>query len=69
LAEFVDNEKTGVVVSDAEPEKIKEGIIKFFDLAESINFSENIIQRTSSNAFNKLPELFQQILKDIEDDT
>jgi glycosyltransferase involved in cell wall biosynthesis len=69
LAEFVDNEKTGVVVSDAEPEKIKEGIIKFFDLTESINFSENIIQRTSSNAFNKLPELFQQILKDIEDDT
>jgi glycosyltransferase involved in cell wall biosynthesis len=69
LAEFVDDEQTGVIVSEASPEKIKDGILKYYSLAESVKFSENIIKRTSSNAFNNLPELFKQILKDMENDT
>jgi glycosyltransferase involved in cell wall biosynthesis len=69
LAEFVDDEKTGVIVSSAEPEKIETGVLKFYELQRSVSFSENIIKRTSSNAFNDLPELFKQILKDVENDT
>lgn len=69
LAEFVEDEKTGVIVSSAEPKKIEAGVLKFYELQRSVNFSENIIKRTSSNAFNDLPELFKQILKDVENDT
>ena len=69
LAEFVDDEQTGVIVSSAEPQKIEEGILKFYELQRSSNFSENIIKRTGSNAFKELPELFKQILKDVENDT
>lgn len=69
LAEFVDDEKTGVIVSSAEPEKIEAGVLKFYELQRSVNFYENIIKRTSSNVFNDLPELFKQILKDVENDT
>ncbi len=69
LAEFVDEEKTGVIVSSAEPKKIEAGVLKFYELQKTINFSENIVKRKSSNAFNDLPELFKQILKDVENDT
>ena len=69
LAEFVDDEQTGVIVSSAEPQKIEEGIFKFYELLKSVNFSENISSRTNRNAFNDLPELFKQILNDVENDT
>lgn len=69
LAEFVDDGKTGVIVDSSQSEKIEEGILKFYELRNTVNFSENIISRANSNAFNNLPEIFKQILKDSENDT
>lgn len=62
LAEFVDEEKTGLVVNPNSPVEIAEGVKHFFKLKETISFEDNILSMVKENKFTKLPELFHQII-------
>jgi glycosyltransferase involved in cell wall biosynthesis len=64
LAESVINETTGIVVEKAEPKEIYEGVKRFFQLNDSVDFSKNIKEKIQNNAFNKLPELISQIISE-----
>jgi glycosyltransferase involved in cell wall biosynthesis len=64
LAESVEDTVTGIIVENATKEEICEGIKKFFSLNDSINFSLNIKNKTENNKFDKIPEIFTQILSD-----
>ncbi len=64
LAEFVEDGKTGVIVPEASPENIATGILKYFQLAANVNFSENVRLRVEQNGFNKIAEVFQEIISE-----
>jgi glycosyltransferase involved in cell wall biosynthesis len=63
LAEFVDEGKSGFVISPDSPEAIAEGVIKFFEANKSFNFPEYISQKVSQNGFNNMPLLFKEIIE------
>ncbi|MBA4310529.1 MAG: glycosyl transferase family 1 [Chlorobiaceae bacterium] len=65
LEEFVDDEKTGIIVEPNSPEAIANGVVKYFGLSAKVNFEENIRNKISQNQFNELPELFETIIKNI----
>lgn len=64
LVEFVENEKTGLIVPSVSIEDIINGVVEFFDLRDKINFRENINNIVIRNSFNVLPDLFYKILDD-----
>ncbi|MBE2280617.1 MAG: glycosyltransferase [Ignavibacteriaceae bacterium] len=66
LAEFVDDNETGVIVEPGSANEIANGVKKFYELEKSVNFEENIKMKVNSNSFNKFPELFEEILKDLK---
>jgi glycosyltransferase involved in cell wall biosynthesis len=66
LAEFVEEGKTGFIIKPDSQKDLIEGIVNFFEKKEKINFQENIKNIISQNAFNKLPDLFNQIINDTE---
>jgi len=63
LAEFIDNEKTGIIVNDCSKEKIANGVNHFYELSGKVNFVNNIKNRVSANSFTKLPQLFDKIIE------
>lgn len=64
LAEFVDNEKTGIIIDESDKVKIVNGVKKFYELTDSVDFANNIASRVGSNQFNQLPQLFESIIND-----
>ena len=64
LSEFVNNGKTGVVVEPNSSESIVKGVKDFFKLANKVDFTENIRDYIRENKFEKLPELFEEIIED-----
>ncbi len=64
LSEFVDDEKTGLIVPPESPDALADAIVRFFDLRERVPFADNIRRRVAANAFEKLPELFHLIIQD-----
>ncbi len=66
LAEFVNNEKTGVIVKSCSKEEIVKGIKRFYELRNKVNFVDNIKNRVSENSFTKLPQLFDKIVEEAE---
>ena len=64
LAEFVDNEKTGIIVNTCSKEEIVNGINHFYELREKVNFIDNIKNRVSANSFSQLPQLFDKIIEE-----
>jgi|CZKP01.1.fsa_nt_gi glycosyltransferase involved in cell wall biosynthesis len=64
LSESVINGKTGVVIESNSPTAIANGVKYFFRLRETVDFSRNIQDYIKENKFEKLPELFQQIIED-----
>lgn len=68
LSEFVENEKTGIVVNEAEPNQLAEAIKKFYLLKDKINFENNISEYVKSNRFNNISEIIKNIL-DLTNDT
>jgi len=69
LAEFVDNEKSGIIVKSGSKEEIVNGIKRFYELNENVNFIENIKDKVSENTFNKLPLLFDKIISETNNDS
>ena len=64
LAEFVDEGKTGFVVKPNSPEAISEGVNKFLNARDKVNFITHIQERNQKNSFYQLPEVFEKILKE-----
>lgn len=64
LSESVINGKTGIVIESNSPAAIVQGVKDFFILKEKVDFQGNIKDFIKENKFEKLPELFQQIIKD-----
>ncbi len=64
LAEFVDNGRTGLITDSSSAADICKGVNEFYKLRESVNFEANINEQIHKNLFNKLPELFHEILND-----
>jgi glycosyltransferase involved in cell wall biosynthesis len=63
LSEFIDDEKTGILVEPESPVALAEGIIKFFFLKEKTDFTSNIKKRLETSLFYKMPEIFEQIIE------
>lgn len=64
LAEFVDEDKTAVIVPPENPVELAKGIEKYFEISQKENFPENIRKRVSENSFAKIADLFEQIVSE-----
>lgn len=64
LAEFVVHKKTGIVVPPNSSDEVSRGVIEYLNLKETENFPLNIQNHRALNFFNKLPDLFHEIIKD-----
>jgi glycosyltransferase involved in cell wall biosynthesis len=64
LAEFVNDEKTGIITEPDSPEAIVKGVKDFFRLKDKVDFEGNIRGYIRQNKFDKLPELFQEIIEE-----
>lgn len=64
LEEFVEDEKTGIIVGPDSPEEIRKGVKRFFELNERVDFSSAIKDIVERNKFRNLQELFDTILQD-----
>jgi D-inositol-3-phosphate glycosyltransferase len=65
LSEFVEDEKTGIIIPTANVEEIRRGVERFYQIKDKINFEENIKALVVHNSFNILPELFDTIFSDL----
>ncbi|MEO8399184.1 MAG: glycosyltransferase, partial [Ignavibacteriaceae bacterium] len=64
LAEFVEDKITGIIVEPNSSSALANGIKKFFSLKDTIDFKTNVQNYISQNEFEKLPQLFLEILND-----
>jgi glycosyltransferase involved in cell wall biosynthesis len=62
LSEFIEEGKTGVVVKPNSVDEIVRGYDEFLRLKSTIDFARNIEEHTSKNSFDKLPQLFEEII-------
>ncbi len=63
LQEFVDNEKTGIIVPYSTPESVAEGVNRFFELSKNVDFAHFIKEKVANNAFGQIAETFKQIIE------
>jgi glycosyltransferase involved in cell wall biosynthesis len=64
LAEFVDEGKTGFVVEPNSPGAIAQGVQRFLSVKDKVDFKTYIIERNRKNSFNRLPEVFGNIINE-----
>ena len=64
LSESVENGKTGIIIEANSIAAIIKGVKEFFRLKDKVDFSENIRDYIKQNKFEKIPELFNQIIED-----
>lgn len=63
LAEFVIQNKTGLVVKQESPDAIALGYNKFLKLSETEDFKRNIKEYNQKNGFENLPDIMNKILE------
>lgn len=63
LSEFVSEEKTGLIIEPNNIEALSNSVNKFRELQKHVDFADEIKKRVSENSFSKLPELFNDILR------
>jgi glycosyltransferase involved in cell wall biosynthesis len=61
LGEFVDEEKTGIVVPVPTAEAVATGIRRYFELRPATDFSTHIRERVASNSFSDIQDVFQEV--------
>jgi glycosyltransferase involved in cell wall biosynthesis len=66
LEEFVEDEKTGIIVDPESPDEIIKGVKRFFDLSGKVDFRAHIEEMVNNNKFRNLDLLFENILADSE---
>ena len=64
LSEFVKDRSTGIIIEPNSPTAIAQGVKSFFRLRDTVDFTKNISDYIKENKFDKLPELFQQVIED-----
>jgi glycosyltransferase involved in cell wall biosynthesis len=64
LTEFIVEGKTGLIIDPGSAEAIVNGVKEFFDLSRIVDFAGNIKDFVKQNKFEKLPELFQEIIEE-----
>jgi glycosyltransferase involved in cell wall biosynthesis len=64
LSEFVDENKTGIVINPNSEKEIANGVNKFFSIKDSTDFEKHIREKNRLNSFNQLPKVFDKILED-----
>ena len=64
LSEFVQEGKTGFVIEPNSAKAIVEGVNQFYSTRDKIDFEQNINTFISSNKFEKLPQLFEEIIEE-----
>ena len=62
LAEFVDEGKTGYVITPDSPEAILDGVKRFLKAKDQTDFHKFIEEKNKQNSFNQLPEIFKKIM-------
>jgi len=67
LGEFVDNEKTGIIIQPDSTQEIIDGYERFLFLKDKINFAKNIIVHNGQNSFNNLPNVISEIINEISE--
>ncbi len=63
LGEFVKNNETGLIVEPENPDALAEGVVKFFELKNQIDFENNIEKFKNRKGFNNLAEIFNLIIE------
>ena len=66
LSEFVEDKKTGIIIKPDSPQEIANGVNEYFRLKDSVDFEKNIEDFVNRNIFEKLPQLFNQIISDTQ---
>jgi glycosyltransferase involved in cell wall biosynthesis len=61
LQEFVNHGETGIIVPVATPEAVAEGVNKFFELSQTVDFKHFIKQKVANNAFGQIAQTFKEI--------
>jgi len=64
LPDDVEEEKTGIVVEPNNKNELVNGINRFFELSNSVNFGENIKNKINSQEFSKVTSVFEKIISD-----
>ena len=62
LAEFVVQNKTGLIVKPESPDEIAMGFNKFLKLNDFEDFEQNIKEYNRKNSFENLPAILNEIL-------
>lgn len=62
LAEFVQQDKTGIVVPTADPAAIVAGINRYIDSREEIDFEGNVEEQVAGNSFGDVVGVFGEML-------
>jgi len=63
LGEFVENDKTGIIVKEINPSDVAKGILRFYELKDTVDFKSNIIERVNENGFGKINTTFHEIIE------
>jgi glycosyltransferase involved in cell wall biosynthesis len=66
LEEYVTDGVTGIVVEPESPEQIADGVLRFYELRQTVNFPENIRLRVAKSAFNGITDVFASIFASID---
>jgi glycosyltransferase involved in cell wall biosynthesis len=61
LGEFVEDEGTGILVTEASAPALAGGIRRFYEVAETHDFAAAIHQRVAGNAFGKINEVVEAL--------
>jgi hypothetical protein len=64
LQDDVEEDKTGIVVEPNNKNELVNGINRFFELRNSVNFGENIKNKINSQKFSKVTSVFEKIISD-----
>ena len=64
LPDDVEEEKTGIIVEPNDKNELVEGINRFFELDNSVDFGENIKNKINSQEFSKVTSVFEKIIVD-----
>ncbi|HRI48467.1 MAG TPA: glycosyltransferase, partial [Ignavibacteriaceae bacterium] len=65
LSEFVFDDRTGIIIEPESKEAIVNGVVRFLELSNVINFEQNIKNFVQRNNFANIVPLFHQIINDL----
>jgi glycosyltransferase involved in cell wall biosynthesis len=68
LPDDVDEDRTGIIVKPDDKNDLVKGVKKFYELKNSVNFSDNIKNKISSQDFSNVTNVFEKIISESQND-